>query len=252
MPPEDLVGEALCNSGLWLDLHGTAVYYSTAEKQASFLSLIREALAKEAYGPALRGIARGTAAELKVDGLIAAGNAPRWKELVGKYLEALAAGIERELAKRNSIPVPGDAEERIRRTFSGLGFFDPGDVLEIPDPAGDPFYVNYISRKFSPRYDGHEGPWDRDTQFKMELLFGSGLFVWLSANVSAEFRGKRMGTELIGKCEAMAAGMGFRRFSVPGPNREFWGKMGYSVAPGQIVVIGPSHNPNLEAYKEIP
>ena len=242
---------ALCESGLWLDLHCATTYYATAERQAGVRARIRGALASGDYEPALREMAPNDEAARKAGVLTALANHPRWHELIRKYLEGLAAGLERELARRAAIPVLPDLEAEIRDTFKALSFYDPTDILETPETAERTHaYINYISRKFSPRYDGKEGPWDRDTQFKIELLFTSGLFVWLSANVSAEFRGRKMGTELIKACEKMAVKMGFKRFSVPGPNRRFWEKMGYSIDSRQVVVIGPNHNPNLEAYKE--
>ena len=80
-----------------------------------------------------------------------------------------------------------------------------------------------------------------------ELNFNKNLFIWKYINVHKSLRGKGIGSKLIEFAEKLGRDLGFKRFTVEYPNREFWAKIGYKVPERCDVGYGYSH----EAYKEI-
>ena len=232
--------------GFWGELQCQLVYYADADTQRRVLERLPAALAAGDLAAGLEAVvAGGRTGELVRDALPHRGE-PGWEHPVRAVLEGVLPEIEREAARRRPLNRPADIEERARAFLAGLADADPTDVVEVAADPGGYVWVNYVSRRFSPRYDGAKGDWDRDTQYMFELHFGAGLFVWLSVATAKEFQGQGVGTRFLRAAERFAADLGFRRFAVIGPlNGPYWEQvMGYAVQKGPVIHY-------LEGYKEV-
>ncbi len=238
----------LCAEDLGLDLVAQTVYYAADDDLADGLESVREMLAADDFRD-LRDLAQEDDTARRVDELWAARAEDGWRETVRAYLEGLAVAMAREVGERAPLPECPDLNARIRATVYALDFVASDDPIEILGGDGGPTYVDLVLRQFSPDYDGTDVLW-RDTQFKFEFLFGSGLFIWLYGNVAEGSQGQRIGTRLFEAVEALARDLGFRRFCVPGPNKPYWEQvMGYEVHPAHQV--GPDPGFVHEAYKRV-
>jgi len=216
-----------------LDLHCELVYYSLEGEQRAALAVLRAALKTEPLKrSALEKLGRSDLSADAVKDLLRVCGAPGTDAVLRRYLEGLAISLEREVARRRPLARSTGVTALLRTAIQNWEHFDPEDRLEIRVPRRGPVWVDYISRKHSPRYDGAKGNWDRDTQYMFEMNFVSGLFIWLSMHTAPEFRGRRLGVSFIRMVEGLAREMGFRRFTVPGPNPRFWcEQFGYGLRP---------------------
>lgn len=245
----DPVRRILCDDGLGLDLLAQTAHYADDDDLADTLDAVLQMLEDGDFG-ALPEIAEEDETAQRLGALLRERAVDGWHDAVAGYLRGLAASLERELAERAPVPPCADLDDRIRATVFGLDFVRPDDPLEILGPVGSPAYVDLVIEEFSPDYDGEDVLW-RDTQFKFEFLFDSGLFIWLYANVADAFRGRRIGTRFFQAVEQLARDLGFRRFCVPGPNKPYWeGVMGYTVDP--VHHVGGDGGFIHEAYKQLP
>ena len=244
----DNVRRILCDGGLGLDFLAQTAHYADDEDVEDALGALRDMLASDDFN-ALPELAEEEETAQRLDELCAAGKTPAGRATVRAYVAGLAVSLEREAAQRAPVAVCSDLADRIRATVVGLDFVAADDPLDILSPVGCPAYVDLVIAGFSPDYDGADVIW-RDTQFKFEFLFDSGLFLWLYGNVAESFRGRRIGTRLFEAVEALAVDLGFRRFCVPGPNKPYWERvMGYAVDPRHIV--GGERGCIHEAYKAL-
>mgnify|MGYP002725734812 CR=1 FL=1 len=242
------VRRILCDEDLGLDLVAQTTYYADDDDLADGLQAVREMLAADDFRD-LRDLAQEDDTARRVDELWAVAGQDGWDETVRAYVEGLAVAMEREAAERAPLPECPDLGARIRATVHALDFVAPDDPIEILGGEGGPTYVDLVLRQFSPEYDGTYVLW-RDTHFKFEFLFESGLFIWLYGNVAESARGRRVGTRFFEAVEALARDLGFRRFCVPGPNKPYWEKvMGYEVHPAHQVGAEPGFV--HEAYKRL-
>jgi GNAT superfamily N-acetyltransferase len=232
-------------NGLWGDLQCHYVYYADGPTQEQLTAALAVALARNDLEAGLLLLDGHDGIKAGVAALMAMREHPLWRDHAGEMLAELEREVGREVARRAPVPLPPDLGDRIRAAITGLPDYAMDDVLEI-STGPITTWVNYVSRRYSPRYDGTNGPWDRDTQYMFELVQGSGLLVWLSANTVKEFQGRGMGTRFFKACERMAFEAGYRRFSVLGPNNgPYWrDRMGYACFPTGILT-------HLEAYKEL-
>ncbi|MBT3269778.1 hypothetical protein HN371_21715 [Candidatus Poribacteria bacterium] len=245
--PDD-IRRLLCDDGLGLDLLAQTAHYADDDDVEYTLRAVRDMLDSGDFGD-LPELAEEEETAERLDALCVAGSVPGGPEAIRAYLEGLAVSLEREAAERAPVAACVDLEERIRATLVGLDFVADDDPLDILSPVGCPAYVDLLIAEFSPEYDGADVIW-RDTQFKFEFLFESGLFLWLYGNVAEPFRGRRIGTQLFEAVEALALDVGFRRFCVPGPNKPYWERvMAYAVHPKHVVGVGGEFI--HEAYKTL-
>ena len=245
----DAVRRILCDDGLGLDLLAQTAHYGDDDDIGDTLDAVRLMLTSGDFD-ALPDLAEEDETAQRLTELLAERACEGWYEAVVGYLRGLEASLAREVPGRAPVPACDDLDEQIRSVVFDLDFVNADDALEILGVIGSPAYVDLVIAEFSPRYDGDDVIW-RDTQFKFEFLFDSGLFIWLYANVAEEFRGRRIGTRFFEAVEGLARDLGFRRFCVPGPNKPYWERvMGYTVDP--LHQVGGDGGFIHEAYKEFP
>jgi GNAT superfamily N-acetyltransferase len=250
VPLDGRIRNVLYESGL--PLHERYVFYGSTEEQARALTIVQRALAGDQLtDDALRSLAVDERTMKALDALLDLRSEEGFDDIMRGYLEGTVVSLERELVRRNPLERPDDIAERVRAEIEAWPLFEKGDVLEIE--GTDILWVNCVLLRFSPRWDGRPGAWDRDTQMMFQMVFGSGLFVWLSMNVASEFHGRRIGSSFIERMEKFARAIGFRRFIVPGPNRKFWcGRFAYGMHPAHEAVGGGGYGSFLhEVYKEV-
>ena len=242
------VRRILCDEDLGLDLVAQTVYYADDDDLADGLEAAREMLAAD-YFRDLRDLAQEDDTARRVDELWAVRGETGWADVVRAYVQGLAVAMAREAVERAPVRDCVALEARIRETVYGLDVVAPDDPIEILGGEGGPTYVDLVLRQFSPEYDGTYVLW-RDTHFKFEFLFESGLFIWLYGNVAEASKGQRIGTRFFEAVEALARDLGFRRFCVPGPNKPYWEHvMGYEVHPAHQ--LGGEAGFVHEAYKRV-
>jgi GNAT superfamily N-acetyltransferase len=228
--------------GFWGEIQARFVYYSDRLTQQRIRDQLRAALATGALDDGLKALAINDTLTPLVEAGLARRADAGWEPQVRTLLEALAAELAREVRDRAPVQRIPDAAAQVERVIMALPDYDPTDILEISADPGLPVWVNYISRRMSPRYDGAKGAWDRDTQYMYEMNFDSGLFIWLSLATAPEFQGRGVGTRFVKAAEALAVSLGFRRFSVLGPNNgPYWTTLGYTSHTTPLMT-------NLEAY----
>jgi len=152
---------------------------------------------------------------------------PTWNYVVSTFVNHFIIMLEREINK--SIPITYDhqifsIEDFIKQhIINHWNHYHEEDIIEIVGNDRKIVYVNYIVKRMSPNYDEiYKNEVWRNTQFMFELVFHSGLFLWLYANVVESFQKKRVGTSFIECVEMMARDIGFRRFCVDKGNRMYW------------------------------
>lgn len=148
------------------------------------------------------------------------------------------------------VPEPKTITEDINKEFRRMHIYDESDIIKIEEENPGIVKVNYLSRMYSPKYDGEFKVW-RDTQFIFTLNYNKNLFVWDYINIHKSLRGKGIGSGIIVFCEALAKGLGFTRFSVEYPNRRFWEKVGYKIPEQYRIGESEEQNYTHEGYKEI-
>lgn len=239
-PPGGLGG------GFWGEIQARFVYYSDRPTQERIRDRLRAAVATGALDDGLKSLAINDTLTPLVEAGLARRADAGWEPQVRTLLEALAAELDREVRDRAPLPPVPDVAAQVERVIKALPDYDPTDLLEISADPGMPVWVNYVSRRMSPRYDAAKGAWDRDTQYMYEMNFDSGLFIWLSLATHPAFQGRGVGTRFVKAAEALAVALGFRRFSVLGPNNgTYWTTLGYTSHTTPLLT-------NLEAYKALP
>jgi len=169
-----------------------------------------------------------------------------------KILKALIDLLEREIKQAKPIPKPKNIKNKLKK----LPIYKKEDLIKIKQDK-DSIKVNYLSKRFSPDYNPKKLSYNnefeswRDTQFIFTLNFKKNLFIWDYINVSKQFHGKKIGTKTVLFIEKLAKQLGFTRFSVEYPNRQYWiKKLNYKI-PYKYRVGSGKRNYTLEGYKEI-
>lgn len=177
-------------------------------------------------------------------------NEPTWNKVVDKFIKGMIHLLEREITYSKEIPKPNNIINKIKRELKKIYIFNKEDIIKITEEYSS-IKVDYISKKYSPEYDGKYESW-RDTQLIFSLNFEKGLFIWDYINIYPSLRGKGMGTKLSLFCEELAKGFGFSRFTVEYPNRKYWiKKMNYEIPYKYRIGSGERSDYTLEGYKEL-
>ncbi len=172
-----------------------------------------------------------------------------WNVFKDGFLNGMSLLLDREIMRTHPVKLRKDTASIILKSLQSLDIYSDKDILSFKD--GDNFLrCDYISMNYSPEYDKEFGIW-RDTQFKFTLYTDKGLFVWDYLNVNKKFRGKGIGTKTVLELEKVGQSLGFKRFSVEYPNREYWtGKLGYDI-PKDCMIGSGNNQYTHEAYKEV-
>lgn len=226
-------------------------YISTCDKKRQIeMKRKLEALIKNYDDGKFSDLAYNSDTKKLIQEVIELKNEQDWFKVIIKYFLGLSDLLEREIKKAVEIPqretIIGDIGKKIKKIY----IFHPSDIIKINEEEKGIFMVNYVSRKFSPEFNGKFGMW-RDTEFIFTLNFKKNLFIWNYINIHNPLRGKGLGTILSKYCENFGKDLGFKRFMVQYPNSDYWiKKMSYSISNKCRIGSG-RYSYTHEAYKEI-
>lgn len=243
-----IIGE---NKDLGNKLHSHYIYNCDAKEQTEAKQKIDKLIEKYTDKDFLKLSYNNTTRQLILE-LMELKEEPHWQEIVRRMLRGLSHLLERELARAKKILKPDKIRKKIIEKLKKLHIYEASDVIEVNEKK-ELVKVHYLSLKHSPLYDEKKKSYDnkfepwRDTEIIFELNFKKNLFIWKYINIHEKFRGKGVGTKMIILAEELAKELGFTRYTVEYPNRDFWKKMEYIVHEKCDVGIGYSH----EAYKEM-
>lgn len=82
---------------------------------------------------------------------------PQWFEVVFKLLNGLSDLLDREIARATIIPEPKTIIRDINEGLHRMPIYDESDVIKAEEGNPGMVEVNYLSRMFSPEYDGKFG-----------------------------------------------------------------------------------------------
>jgi len=230
-------------------LHSRYVYESGVDVQRKVKHKIDRLLAD--YDDDLfRSLAFNKDTRELIDELISCRSDPGFASVVRRFLRGMSHLLDREILRARKVRKPANVARQVRKELAKLHIYHRTDSIKVKEKKQGLFEVDYISIRHSPEHDGKFKSW-RDTQFKIELNFNNGLFVWKYINVHKDLRGKGMGTKLVKFCERLAKRLGIRRFTVEWPNRKFWIKMGYEIPRKYRIGKTGRKNYTHEGYKEL-
>ncbi|MBU3940526.1 MAG: hypothetical protein KKH88_01200 [Nanoarchaeota archaeon] len=240
------------NKDLGNKLHSYYVYKSNKKIQIKTKKKI-ESILNNYSDKKLVGLAYDKTTRKFIQELILLKKEKNWNKIVIKILKGLKDLLEREIKEAKI--VPKITTSNIKEELKKLPIYHKSDILKIKQEKGL-IKVDYLSKRFSPEYNKKKlsyynifEPW-RDTQFIFTLNFNKNLFIWDYINIHKQFRGKRIGTKCALLMEKFAKKLGFTRFSVEYPNREYWiKKLNYKI-PYKYRISSGKHNYTLEGYKE--
>jgi GNAT superfamily N-acetyltransferase len=229
-------------------LHSYFIYECDRDKQIELKKRMDE-LIGDYSDMGLLELAYDAVTRKLIQDLIALRDEPQWLEVVIKLLRGLSDLLDREIKKATEVHKPEMIVEEITERLRGIQIYDESDIVDVQEEGAGMVKVNYVSRRYSPEYDGEFKAW-RDTQFIFTLNFNKNLFIWDYINIYHSLRGKGMGSGLIRFCEGLAKDLGFERFSVEYPNRRFWERMGYQIPNKYKIGEAEKQNYTHEGYKE--
>lgn len=182
-------------------------------------------------------------------GLVRLPHTQSWNVFKDGFLNGMSLLLDREIMKTHPLKLRKDTATTVLKSLQSLKIYDDKDIVSFKD--GDNFLkCDYISMNYSPEYDKKFGLW-RDTQLIFTLYTDKGLFVWDYINVNEKFRGKGIGTNTVLGLEKLGQSLGFKRFSVEYPNRDYWTKkLGYDI-PIDCMIGKGKYEYTHEAYKEV-
>ncbi|MHA1475929.1 MAG: hypothetical protein ACTSQ5_12175 [Promethearchaeota archaeon] len=180
-----------------------------------------------------------------------------WKEFIKKFLMGVLKLLEREISKSSRLKIPSKFPKNLQYEMTKLPIYHKNSIIKINEVQKGVFEINLLNLEYSPDYNPNQlnyyGKWEsfRDTQLVFILNFNKNLLKWEYINVHKRFQGMRIGTKSALMIENFASKLGFSRFSVEFPNRQFWiNKMGYDI-PDRYKFGSGMYEYTLEAYKEI-
>ena len=237
-------------------LHAHYVY--VCDKSTQIKTKVKiDNLLKDYSDKKLLGLAYDKTTKKLIQELISLKKEPNWKKILNKILKGLGDLLKREIEKTRLVSKPKSVINYIKRELEKLPIYHTTDIIKIKEVGRGIINVNYLSKRFSPKYDpkklsyyGIFESW-RDTQFIFTLNFNKNLFIWDYINVEKSFYGKRIGTNCVLFVEELAKQLGFTRFSVEYPNRAYWmNKLNYKI-PYKYRISSGRYQYTLEGYKEV-
>jgi len=230
-------------------LHSYYVYECKGSEQIEVKRRIDDLI--ECYSDSkLLGLSYDDVTTKMLQDLISLKDEPQWFEVVFRLLNGLSHLLDREIKRATVIPEPKTVVEDIKKELRRMPIYGESDVIRIEEEGPGMVKVDYLSRSYSPEYDGDFRIW-RDTQFIFTLYYNKNMLMWNYINIHPSWRGKGIGSGIIAFCEEVAKNLGFTRFSVEYPNRGFWEKMGYEIAEQYRIGESEEQNYTHEGYKEI-
>ncbi|MFH1506539.1 MAG: hypothetical protein ABIE94_06155 [archaeon] len=244
------------NKDLGNKLHSHYVYESDKNTQIRIKKEIESILMNYSDNKLL-GLAYDKTTKKLIQELINLKKEKNWKKIIVKILTGLRDLLEREIEEAEPISKPKSLVNNIKEELKKLPIYHTTDIIKIIEEKKGIIKVYYLSKIFSPKYDPKKlsynnvfEPW-RDTQFIFTMNFNKNLFVWDYINVHKPFHGKRIGTKCALFVEKLAKKLGFTRFSVEYPNREYWiKKFSYGI-PYKYRISSGKYQYTLEGYKEL-
>ncbi len=244
------------NKDLGNKLHSHYIYECGRAAQIKIKSRIDDIL-KQYSEKKLLGLAYDKTTRNLIQEFISLKKEPNWPRILNKILKGLSDLLSREIEKAKPVPKPKSAIKDIKKQLKKLPIYHKTDIIKITEEKKGIVKVNYLSKRFSPKYNPKKSsyyglfePW-RDTQFIFILNFNKNLFIWDYINVEKSFQGRRIGTKCALFAEKLATKLGFSRFSVEYPNRAYWiNKLNYKI-PYKYRVGSGKYQYTLEGYKEV-
>jgi len=244
------------NKDLGNKLHAHYIYECDKKTQKKIKSKIEDIL-KNYFDRKLLGLAYDKTTRNLIQELISLKKVKDWSKVVVKILKGLRDLLEREIEKTEPIQKPKSVIKLLNDELKKLHIYHKTDIIKITKEKNGIIKVNYLSQRFSPKYNpkkmsyyGLFESW-RDTQFIFTLNFNKNLFVWDYINVEKSFHGKRIGTKCALFVERLAKKLGFSRFSVEYPNRAYWiKKLNYKIPYTYRIGTG-KYQYTHEGYKEV-
>ncbi|MFT4309038.1 MAG: hypothetical protein ACMXYL_00965 [Candidatus Woesearchaeota archaeon] len=244
------------NNDLGNKIHSYYIYKADKDVQTRTIKVI-DGIIDDYTDSKLLSLSYDTTTRRLMKELIALKHEPNWNKIVMKILRGLKGLLLREIELSKPIRKPKDIRNYIKKELKKLDIYHKTDVIRINEEIKGIIKVNYLSLRYSPKYDSKKlsyyglfESW-RDTQFIFTLNFNKNLFIWDYINVEKSNRGKRLGTKSVLSIERIARKLGFTRFSVEYPNRAYWiKKLRYNI-PYKYRIGSGKHEYTLEGYKEI-
>lgn len=192
-----------------------------------------------------------------IEQLISCKKEDNWKVFIEKFLMGMRDLLEREISNSSRLEIPSDFSMKLKSEMTQLPIYHKNSLIKIDEVQNGVFEINLLNVEWSPEYNPNQmnyyGKWEswRDTQLVFTLNFNKNLFIWDYINVHKKFQGKRLGTNSVLMLEKFARKLGFSRFTVEYPNRQYWiEQLNYQI-PNKYRFGAEKNKYTLEGYKEI-
>ncbi|MBU0757948.1 MAG: GNAT family N-acetyltransferase [Nanoarchaeota archaeon] len=237
-------------------LHSHYIYVSDKNNQIKARDIVHN-LIQEYEDPKFLELGYSQNTKELIREFISCKNEPNWKKVLNKFLKGLLELLEREIIKAHPINIPKNISQLINLEIKKIPMYNKSAIINITESTKGIFAVSLLNKDYSPDYNpkilSNHGVWEywRDTQLVFILNFNKDLFIWDYINVHKEFQGKRLGTKSAIMVEKIAEEIGFTRFTIEHPYRQYWTKvMNYNI-PYRYRIGSGRCQYTLEGYKEL-